>query len=125
MVESSVLAAWRSGSVAALSTVVAEDVVFLSPVAEYRGRDVVLHMLGLIASVIEDLDATNVWVDENNVCSRFVGQVLGDELEGVLHEERNREGQLIRVTLFLRPLEVLRRAIRSMQVLLERSPLPA
>ncbi|MGW1741075.1 hypothetical protein ACWCPQ_19960 [Nocardia sp. NPDC001965] len=124
MVHSPVLTAWRSGDTGALAATVSDDVVFSSPVADYRGRDAALHILGLIAAVIEEPRPIRALSGADDAFHRFVAQVGGTELHGVLHEESDSTGRLVHITLFLRPYSVLRTAMGTMRRLLETSPLP-
>ncbi len=104
---------------------VAEDATFSSPVADYHGRANVLHMFELISQVLGEVDQAQPYSGERGTVYRFTALVAGRQLEGVLHEERNEAGQLLRITLFLRPFAALRTAIGAMGRLLEQSPLPA
>jgi hypothetical protein len=119
-----VLTAWRTGVTDVLAAAVADTVVFSSPVTDYRGRDAALHILGLIGEVIENPTLIEQQADATTTFNRFVASLGGDELHGVLHEERDSTGRLVHITLFLRPLAVLRTAITAMRARLERSPLP-
>lgn len=125
MTISPVLTAWQTGDTGALAATVSDDVVFSSPVADYRGRDAALHILGLIAAAIEEPRPIHVRSGDGDAFHRFVAQVRGSELQGVLHEERDPAGRLVHITLFLRPYSVLRTAMGTMRRLLESSPLPA
>jgi hypothetical protein len=116
---------WRTGGTGALTDVLAEDATFSSPVADYHGRENAAHMLGLIATVINDVDPVRRWGDERESVSAFTARIDEGELQGILREERNAEGLLVHVTLFLRPYRVVRAAIATMQQRLADSPLPA
>lgn len=122
---SPVLTAWRSGDTDALAAALSDDVVFSSPVTDYRGRDAALHILGLIGEVVEEPGPLRARAEDPDVFHRFVARIGGDEVEGVLHEERDSTGRLVHITLFLRPYTALRTAMAAMRALLERSPLPA
>ncbi|MEV0364919.1 hypothetical protein [Nocardia fusca] len=121
---SPVLTAWRTGGTDALAAAVADAVVFSSPVTDYHGRDAALHILGTIGEVIENPTLIEQQESESTMFSRFVASIGGDELHGLLHEERDSTGRLVHITLFLRPFTVLRTAIAAMRIRLERSPLP-
>lgn len=118
------LTAWRTGGTDALAATVADSVVFSSPVTDYRGRDAALHILATIGEVIEDPTLIEQQASETTTFSRFVASIGGDELHGLLHEERDPTGRLVHITLFVRPFAVLRTAIAAMRTRLERSPLP-
>ena len=123
MDDSAILAAWRTGS-SALTDLLAEDVTFSSPVADYHGRENAAHMLGLIATVLDNVTPVRRWGDGRESLSAFTARLDGGELQGILREERGPEGKLVQVTLFLRPYRVLRAAIAKMQQRLADSPLP-
>lgn len=114
----------RTGGTGALTYLLAEDVTFSSPVADYHGRENVAHMLGLIAAVLDDVAPVHTWGDELESLSAFTARVDDRELQGILREERGPAGKLVQVTLFLRPYRVLRAAIAKMQQRLADSPLP-
>ncbi|WP_157106155.1 hypothetical protein [Nocardia sienata] len=121
---SPVLTAWQTGGIDVLAAAVADAVVFSSPVTDYRGRDAALHILGLIGEVIENPTLIEQQEGETTTFSRFAASTGGDELHGVLHEERDSTGRLVHITLFLRPFAVLRTAMAGMRARLERAPLP-
>lgn len=102
----------------------AEDAVFSSPVADYRGRANVAHMLSVIATVLSGVEETATWPGDRDRAFSFTAKASGAELQGVLREERDAHGRLHHVTLFLRPYRVLRAAIATMAQRLEDSPLP-
>ncbi|WP_327147457.1 nuclear transport factor 2 family protein [Nocardia sp. NBC_01329] len=125
MITSPVLTAWRTGDIGALAAAVSDDVVFSSPVTDYRGRDAALHILGLIGEVVEEPGPIRERSENSDVFHRFAAHIGGGEVEGVLHEERDSTGHLVHITLFLRPYAALRTAMAAMRALLEHSPLPA
>ncbi len=104
----------------------AEDVVFCSPVAEYRGRQDVTHMFGLISSVLNDLQPARTWRgDDGESVQAFTAHVAGRALEGIVREQQSETGQISRIVLFLRPYRDLRAAIEQMGARLAESPLPS
>jgi hypothetical protein len=121
---SAILSIWRTGGTGALADLLADDATFSSPVADYHGRENAAHMLGLIATVIGDVDPVRRWGDEREFVSAFTARIDEGELQGILREERDPEGKLVHVTLFLRPYRVVRAAIATMQQRLADSPLP-
>jgi hypothetical protein len=124
MESSLILPLWRTGATGALTELLAEDVTFSSPVADYHGRENAAHVLGLIATVLEDVDTVRSWGDGRESLSAFAARVDGGDLQGILREERGPAGKLAQVTLFLRPCPVLRVAIAKMRQRLDGSPLP-
>jgi len=124
MVESGVLLVWRSGAIGDLAGLLADDAEFSSPAADYAGRRDVSHMLGLIARVLQDVRAGPQWGDGNETVSAFTARFQGEEMQGMLREQRDSSGALAHVTLYLRPYPVLRAAMARIGQLLARSPLP-
>jgi hypothetical protein len=123
-----ILPVWQTGGTGVptdlLAGLLAEDVTFCSPVADYHGRENAAHLLGLIATVLEDVSPVRGWGGEREWLIAFTARVDDDELQGILREEHGPAGQLVRVTLFLRPYPVLRVAIAKMRQRLAESPLP-
>jgi hypothetical protein len=119
-----ILPIWQRRGTGALTDLLAEDVTFSSPVADYHGRENAAHMLSLIATVIDDVAPARWWGDERESVSAFTARTADGELQGILREERGPAGTLVRVTLFLRPYPVLRAAIATMRQRLADAPLP-
>ena len=115
---------WQRRGTGAVTDLLAEDVTFSSPVADYHGRENAAHMLGLIATVLDDVAAVRGWGDERESVSAFTARTGDGELQGILREERGPAGTLVQVTLFLRPYSVLRAAIATMRQRLADAPLP-
>ena len=89
---------------------VADDVVFNSPVTTYRGRDQVADILAVIGSILEDVTATR----EVETVTFVKGHLDGEELDGVLVEIRDDEDRIAEITLLLRPLATLQAGVRRM-----------
>lgn len=94
----------------ALAAMVADDVVFHSPVTTYRGRDQVVDLLALIGAVLEDVTVTR----EVETVTFVKGHSDGEELDGALVEIRDDDGRIAEITLLLRPLPALQSAVRRM-----------
>jgi hypothetical protein len=105
----------------------AADVVFCSPVAEYRGRRDVAHLLGLIARVVSEVQPSRTWGGEGDGESvqAFTARVGDHALEGIVREHVAQTGELSHITLFLRPYRTLKVAIEQMGALLTEFPLPS
>jgi hypothetical protein len=114
----------QAGGTGALTGLLAEDVTFSSPVADYHGRENAAHLLSLIATVLDDVEPGRGWGGGPDRLTAFTARVDGAELQGILLEERGPAGELVHVTLFLRPQQVLRAAIAKMRQRLADSPLP-
>ena len=110
MARMDLLQAIRERDREALGAMVADDVVFLSPATTYRGRDQVVDVLVLIGSVLEDATATG----EVETVTFVKGYVDGEQLDGVLVENRDADGRIAEITLLLRPLATLQTGVRKM-----------
>ena len=121
----SVILSWLTRSGDSLPGLLAEDVIFSSPVADYHGRADAAHVLGLIACVVENVAPTAWWGNEDDAIQAFDAQVGGADIEGLLRERRDGSGELAHVTLYLRPYRTLGVAIGRMGDLLAESPLPS
>jgi uncharacterized protein (DUF1330 family) len=104
---------------------VARDVRFLSPAAEYRGRDDVVHLVRTIARVLGDVVATDLSDDGSWRTTAFKAGLAGREADGVLRERCDAAGDIEEAVLFLRPHAALRDGMRLMQSHLDRDPLPS
>ena len=109
----------------ALGELVAEDVRFRSPAADYAGRDDVVHLLATIGGVVSDVRSTRTLVDGRSTTT-FLTALLGDRaLQGVLDEHHDEAGRVTEAMLLLRPYPVLRAAMGAMQARLADDPLPS
>ncbi|WP_062997277.1 hypothetical protein [Nocardia mikamii] len=124
MIESLILPVWQSKDSTPLPALLAEDVTFSSPVADYHGRARAAHLLATIATVLDSVQQTRQWTDGQQRIFAFTARFADQELQGVLREELSEAGGLTHVTLFLRPYRVLRAAIAEMARRLEVSPPP-
>lgn len=109
----------------ALGELVAEDVRFRSPAADYAGRDDVVHLLAAIGGVVSDVRPTRTLVDGPSTTTFLTARVGDGALQGVLDERRDAEGRVTDAMLLLRPYPVLRAAIGAMQARLAEDPLPS
>jgi ketosteroid isomerase-like protein len=104
----------------ALAAMVADDVVFNSPVTTYRGRDQVVHLLALIGTLLDNVTATR----QVETVTFVKGHLDDEEMDGVLVEIRDGEGRIAEITLLLRPLATLQRGVRQMARALAEGPEP-
>jgi len=107
---SGLLPAIASGDREALEALVAEDVVFHSPVQTYRGREQVLLLLVTIGGIIDDVQATR----ELDGVTFFTARVEEHPVDGVLDEHADDQGKVTELTLMLRPLAALQAAVARM-----------
>jgi hypothetical protein len=91
----------------ALTELLAEGVVFHSPVQTYRGRDQVVHLLATVGSVIDDIQATRTL----DGVTFFVARVEEHPVDGVLDERAGADGRVTEITLMMRPLAALQAAV--------------
>jgi hypothetical protein len=114
------LSAIRERDREALAALVADEVVFYSPATIYRGREQVVDVLALIGSVLKDVTTTR----EVETVTFITGHSEGDELDGVLVELKDDEGRIAEITLLLRPLAALQKAVVRMARALAEGPQP-
>jgi hypothetical protein len=94
----------------ALNALLADDVVFHSPVQTYRGRDQVVHLLAIVGSIIDDVEATR----ELDGVTFFAAGVEEHPVDGMLDEHHDAAGHIAEITLMLRPLAQLQAAVARM-----------
>jgi hypothetical protein len=104
------LEAIAAGDSDALSGMLADDVVFHSPVQTYRGREQVVHLLVTIGGVIEEVEATR----EVDGVTFFAATVEEHPVDGVLDEHADAAGHVAEITVMLRPLAQLQAAVARM-----------
>ena len=104
----------------ALGRLVADDVVFNSPVTTYRGRDQVVDLLDILGSVFEDITRTR----EVETVTFVKGRAGGEELDGALVEIQDSDGRIGEITLLLRPLAGIQAGVRLMARALAEGPEP-
>ncbi|WP_180097580.1 MULTISPECIES: nuclear transport factor 2 family protein [unclassified Acinetobacter] len=90
-----------------LNELLAEDVVFRSPVAfhPYPGKQVVFFILSNVIQVFENFTYHREFIskDGNNVVLEFSAQVSDKKLKGVDMIQFNEEGQIIDFEVMIRP----------------------
>ncbi len=99
-----------------------EDVVFHSPVRDYRGRADVGHILSTIGQVVDQIDAESELGRDREIATIITAYHRGHQMNGVLYETYDAAGRIDRATLLLRPLSTLRQAIAEMVAALVGSP---
>jgi hypothetical protein len=107
---SGLLAAIAEGDAEALNTLLADDVVFHSPVQTYRGRAQVVLLLTTVGGIIEEVEATR----EVDGITFFAADVEEHPVDGMLVEHEDAAGHISEVTLMLRPLAQLQAAVARM-----------
>jgi hypothetical protein len=125
MEPSVILSIWQSGDTDRLADRLAEDATFSSPVTDYRGREDAVHILGLIASAIDEVQTSAAWEAERETVWALTGKANGHDLQGMLRERRDATGRVVHATLYLRPYRALNKAMERMGELLSEKPLPS
>lgn len=108
-----------------LRSSLASTVVFNSPVATYRGRDDVVHLLVIIGDVVERLTVTGEFAAGSQTVTLVSGHVGQDQVDGALVQVANDDGLVARLTLMLRPLSGLLEGVDRMGQRLAAEPLPS
>ena len=108
--DSRLLDAISAGDRGALVAMLADEVVFHSPVQTYRGRDQVVHLLITISGVLEHVEVKR----RVNGVTFFAAQVEEHPVDGVLDEHTDDQGRIAEITLMLRPLASLQAAVARM-----------
>jgi SnoaL-like domain len=93
-----------------LEAMLAEDVVFHSPVQTYRGRPQAVRLLVTIGGVVDHVEVTR----RLDGVTFFAANVEEHPVDGVLVEQEGDNGQIAEITLMLRPLAQLQAAVARM-----------
>ena len=107
---SELLAAIAESDHEGLEEMLAEDVVFHSPVQTYRGRPQALRLLVTIGGVVDDVEVTR----RLDGVTFFTAKVEEHPVDGVLVQEAGEDGQVAEIMLMLRPLAQLQAAVTRM-----------
>jgi hypothetical protein len=118
------LTAVRTRDTRALEALVAPDVAFHSPVASYRGRDVVVHLLQTIGGILDEVRPVHRLDASDERVTFLAARVGDDEADGVLSEVLDADGRVGELRLLLRPLPVLLAAVERMGAALAAAPMP-
>lgn len=114
----------------------APDVVFHSPVADYSGRDDVAHLFPKIGEYLTGIEPLREFTEagegedgrggkEQHSVTTFTGRVGEESVYGTFVQQVDSTGQLVEATLLLRPLGVLTTAVYRMRDALIADPLPS
>jgi hypothetical protein len=112
-------------SSAGVEEILSDEVRFRSPYADYAGRADVAHLVGLIRGVLIDVKPVRRLYEQAATISLFEAHVAEENVQGMLFEQHDDTGRLVDATLMIRPYAGLRAAMKSMQALMEDSPLPS
>ncbi len=108
-----------------LQQALSEEVIFQSPVRDYHGRAEVAHILSMIGTVLDQINAQRELAADREIVTIITASHRGQRMNGVLYETHDATGRIDSATLLLRPLSTLRQAIADMVAGLEQSPLPS
>ena len=104
----------------------ADDVTFHSPVATYRGRADVAHLLATIGGLVEAVEPVHEVTGPLGRATFFTARLAGRDGDGVLEERYGSGGdEVVQLRLMLRPLEALIPAVKAMGAALAADPLPS
>ena len=123
MVASAILNAWYSGDVALLRGALDDNVTFSSPYQDYEGSARAAHLLALVGETLKEVRRCRSWGNDEHSITKFTASVDDLPLEGVILEERTAE-LLTQVTLFIRPFESIKVAMKQMRGRLAENPPP-
>jgi len=101
-------------------SLLADDVHFRSPFAEYEGRNMVARLFTVMPAVFDELALVReLRGDDREVAAVLCGRI-GDEPVDVIVDERHAiDGRVSEAMLVTRPLAATKAAIRRMGALLE------
>lgn len=101
---------------AALVATLAGDCVFCSPAVfkPYEGREAVAFVLSGVLQVFEDFRYVDEVVAEGKAMLRFVARVGTREIEGVDLLRENADGEIVELTVLIRPLSGLQAVVAAM-----------
>jgi hypothetical protein len=113
-VSSQLIQALCGTEAAAVDGLLAEDVVFHSPVRTYQGRAEVAKLLFIIGGVVEDLCQTGAAEGDGMTVTLVRGRVGSEPIDGAFVDRRDGEGHIAELTLMLRPLKALLAGVERM-----------
>jgi hypothetical protein len=113
------IAALRSRDEEALGRLLARDVTFHSPLADYDDPEQVKRLFLTIGQVVDDMRPQREVVDGRESVAFLTAEVDGRRLDGVLDVIHDNSGRARQVTLMLRPLDSLLVAVKRMGIALE------
>src|SRR3954469_23822717 len=101
---------------AAVAALLADDVVFSSPVSfkPYRGREQVGWILATVATVFEDFQYVAELDDGTHSMLRFRARIGERALEGVDLIDLGADGKIAALTVMVRPLSALQALAEAM-----------
>jgi hypothetical protein len=110
---------------AALDRVLADEVAFNSPIRTYRDRRDVIHLLAMLGTLFDELRPVREWAGPYGVATFATLRAGHRELDAAFEELQDTDGRVVELTLMMRPLGRLLRAVERMGQALEEAPLPS
>lgn len=102
-----------------VASVLADDVRFASPFADYVGRDTIAGLFAAMPQVFEELEAVRELSGQDGERATVLRGRIGDHaVDGVLDERYAADGNVAEAILLLRPYAAVKEAIKRMGVLL-------
>jgi hypothetical protein len=104
----------------AMEAALAPDVVFRSPVVykPYEGREATMGLLRLVIQVFEDFEYTDEVESGDSACLVFKARAGDRELQGIDYLELNEQGQVVQLTVLIRPMSGLNAVAEAMGALI-------
>ncbi|HEU4656174.1 MAG TPA: nuclear transport factor 2 family protein [Capillimicrobium sp.] len=99
---------------ATLDRVLAPDVRFHSPVADYAGDEQVRRLLTLVPGALDEVRIGRTLRGDDEAVTFLAGRVGDHAIDGVLDERYDADGRVAEITLMIRPLAGLREAVERM-----------
>ena len=101
-------------------SLLADDVRFRSPFAEYEGRDTIARLFAVMPAVFDELALVRELHGDDREVATVLGGRIGDETVDVIVDERYAiDGRVSEAMLVTRPIAGTKAAIRRMGALLE------
>ena len=103
-----------------LPSLLADDVRFASPFAEYEGRDAIARLFTVMPAVFDELALVReLRGDDREVAAVLHGRIGDEPIDVIVDERYASDGRVSEAMLVTRPLAATKAAIRRMGVLLE------
>ena len=102
-----------------VANLLAADVRFASPFADYVGRDTIAGLFAVMPQVFDELDAVRELTGRDGERATVLRGRIGDHaVDGILDERYAPDGHVAEAILLLRPYAAVKEAIKRMGGLL-------
>jgi SnoaL-like domain len=114
----------EAGDVEGMTALLAEDVVFQSPIVfrPYEGRAAVGFLLGAVVRVFRDFRYTHELTSGATTTLVFHARVGDKDIEGVDLVELDADGHVAKLTVFVRPLTGAIALAEAMRAMIQGAP---